>query len=309
MAYFFKLIVRNALRHPLRTLLTLIGVVVAIVAFGLLRTTVDAWYAGADAASASRLVVRNKNSLNFYLPYFYLNKIRGIDGVSEVSYADWFGGIYVEKSNFFPQFAVASRSYFKLYPEFVVPPKQMKEFQLDRRGAIVGRKTAAQYGWAKLYGDWGAAEIPKSVYDSIRRSLETDTSPRKKGLPTVRSFILKAYLKDPEQYPLDSREKAAYGVDLLPFIETYPRNENDWKQVNLENRSLRRRAQVLIGKVVQDRNWITPYPIDGLKTLLEKEMLNAPTASEKNWCALQRAIIAVTDERDHKKALSLFSTL
>ena len=72
---------------------------------------------------------------------------------------------------------------------------------------------------------------------------------------------------------------------------------------------MRRRAQVLIGKVVQDRNWITPYPIDGLKTLLEKEMLNAPTASEKNWCALQRAIIAVTDERDHKKALSLFSTL
>lgn len=147
MPYFFKLIVRNSLRHPLRTLLTLIGVVVAIVAFGLLRTTVDAWYAGADAASASRLVVRNKNSLNFYLPFFYLNKIRGIEGVSDVSYADWFGGIYIEKSNFFPQFAVDARSYFKLYPEFEVPPKQMKEFLLDRRGAIVGRKTAAQYGW------------------------------------------------------------------------------------------------------------------------------------------------------------------
>ena len=45
------LIVRNALRHKLRTLLTIVGIVVAIVAFGLLRTVVDAWYAGANASS------------------------------------------------------------------------------------------------------------------------------------------------------------------------------------------------------------------------------------------------------------------
>ncbi|HTT08891.1 MAG TPA: FtsX-like permease family protein [Gammaproteobacteria bacterium] len=147
MAYLPRLIFRNLLRHPLRTLLTAIGIVVAITAFGLLRTTVDAWYAGVEASSSSRLVTRNKNSLVFPLPLHYLNKIRQVGGVSQVSYAEWFGGIYIDKKNFFPQFAVDGHTYFKLYPEFVVPPEQLRSFSLDRRGVIVGRKTAAQYGW------------------------------------------------------------------------------------------------------------------------------------------------------------------
>jgi putative ABC transport system permease protein len=147
MPYLLRLIFRNLFRHPLRTLLTTIGIVVAITAFGLLRTTIDAWYAGVEASSSTRLVTRNKNSLVFPLPLHYLSKIRQIDGVSQVSYAEWFGGVYIDKKNFFPQFAVDSRTYFDLYPEFVVPPEQLKTFLLDRRGAVVGRKTAEQYGW------------------------------------------------------------------------------------------------------------------------------------------------------------------
>src|SRR5579885_2520381 len=133
MTYLLRLIFRNLFRHPLRSLLTAVGIVVAITAFGLLRTTVDAWYAGVEASSSSRLVTRNKNSLVFPLPLHYLNKIRQLDGVSKVSYAEWSGGIYIDKKNFFPQFAV--------------PPEELKSFLLDRRGVIVGRKTAAQYGW------------------------------------------------------------------------------------------------------------------------------------------------------------------
>jgi putative ABC transport system permease protein len=148
MAWFLaRLVLRNCFRHPLRTALTALGIIVAITAFGLLRTTVDAWYAGAEASSASRLVVRNKNSLMFPLPLYYRNRIEQLEGVKSVSYADWFGGIYIDRKNFFPQFAVEPLSYFPMYPEFVVPPEQMKAFQLDRRGAIVGRKTAEKYGW------------------------------------------------------------------------------------------------------------------------------------------------------------------
>ena len=44
------LVARNAFRHKLRTTLTIVGIVVAITAFGLLRTIVDAWYAGAERA-------------------------------------------------------------------------------------------------------------------------------------------------------------------------------------------------------------------------------------------------------------------
>jgi putative ABC transport system permease protein len=144
---FLKLVLRNTLRHPLRTVLTTVGIVVAIVAFGLLRTVVDAWYAGANAASATRLVTRNAISLVFSLPLTYAAKIRQVDGVRLVSYANWFGGIYVTEKNFFPQFAVQSPGYFDLYPEFVIAPDQMRDFLRDRKGAVIGRKLAQKYGF------------------------------------------------------------------------------------------------------------------------------------------------------------------
>ena len=72
------LIVRNALRHKLRTALTVLGIVVAITAFGLLRTIVDAWYAGANASSSARLVTRSSVSLVFSLPLNYAQKIRQV---------------------------------------------------------------------------------------------------------------------------------------------------------------------------------------------------------------------------------------
>lgn len=145
--HFLKLILKNALRHKLRTGLTVLGIVVAILAFGLLQTVVDAWYAGAAGASASRLVTRNAISLGFPLPIGYQARIRSVEGVTGVSYANWFGGVYISEKNFFPQFAVDAQSYFRLYPEYRVPPQQFREFLRDRRGAIVGRKLADTYGF------------------------------------------------------------------------------------------------------------------------------------------------------------------
>jgi putative ABC transport system permease protein len=145
--YYLKLILRNALRHKLRTGLTTLGIVIAVLAFGLLRTVVDAWYAGANAASNTRLITRNAISLVFPLPMTYADRIRKVQGVKAISHANWFGGVYISERNFFPQFAVDADSYFDLYPEFIVEPAQLKEFLRDRKGAIVGRKLAAQYGW------------------------------------------------------------------------------------------------------------------------------------------------------------------
>jgi putative ABC transport system permease protein len=145
--YVLRLVVKNALRHKLRTALTAVGIVVAITAFGLLRTVIDAWYAGANASSSARLVTRNAVSLVFSLPLTYAQKIRSIDGVSAVSWANWFGGVYVSERNFFPQFAVDPPSYLAIYPEFVLTPEEKRAFLADRQGAIVGRKLADQYGW------------------------------------------------------------------------------------------------------------------------------------------------------------------
>ena len=140
------LIARNAFRHKLRTALTVTGIVVAITAFGLLRTIVDAWYAGANASSSARLITRSSVSLVFSLPLTYAEKIRQVPGVRSVSWANWFGGVYISERNFFPQFAIDAPTYLDMYPEYLLPAEERKAFLVDRRGAIVGRKLAEQYG-------------------------------------------------------------------------------------------------------------------------------------------------------------------
>lgn len=142
-----RLVAKNAFRHTLRTALTMVGIVVAITAFGLLRTIVDAWYAGANASSSARLVTRSAVSLVFPLPLTYAQKIRQVPGVQSVSWANWFGGVYVSERNFFPQFAIDPASYLDMYPEFILSEAERKAFLADRKGAIVGRKLAEQYGW------------------------------------------------------------------------------------------------------------------------------------------------------------------
>jgi putative ABC transport system permease protein len=145
--YLLKILVKNAFRHRLRTLLTIVGITIAILAFGLLRTVVSAWYAGVEASSASRLIARNAISLVFSLPISYREKIRQIPGVKQVSYANWFGGVYITEKNFFPNFAIEPRTYFDLYPELVLDPREKDTFLHDRKGAIVGRKLAERFGW------------------------------------------------------------------------------------------------------------------------------------------------------------------
>jgi putative ABC transport system permease protein len=144
--FLLRLVFRNAFRHRLRTVLTLLGLAIAVLAYGLLRTVVDAWYAGAAAASSTRLVTRNAISLTVFLPLSYENRIRGVDGVTKVARSNWFGGIYQEPKNFFPQFAI-SDSYLDLYPEFVLPEAERAAWLRDRKGCLVGRDLADKYGF------------------------------------------------------------------------------------------------------------------------------------------------------------------
>jgi putative ABC transport system permease protein len=144
---FLKLIFKNVFRARLRTFLTIIGLVIAVLAFGLLQTVVDAWFAGANSASAARMITRNAISLVFPMPVYYRERIKGIPGVKAVSHSQWFGGIYLEPKNFFPQFAVDHENYFEMYPEFILKPEELLAFKKDRQGALVGRKLADQFGW------------------------------------------------------------------------------------------------------------------------------------------------------------------
>jgi putative ABC transport system permease protein len=142
-----KLVLKNAFRHRLRSLLTVAGMCVAILAFALLRTVVSAWYAGVEASSANRLITRNSISLVFPLPLSYREKIRQTDGVSKVSYGNWFGGYYIDRKNFFANFAVEPQSYLSLYPEYLLPENQKTAFFRDRKSCVAGRKLAKRFGW------------------------------------------------------------------------------------------------------------------------------------------------------------------
>src|SRR5687767_12219926 len=123
--HFLKLILRNSLRHKLRTILTVVGLVVAFLSFGLLQTIVDAWYAGAEGAAPNRLITRNAVSLVVPLPIHYREKIRSIEGVKSVAAANWFAGVYREPKNFFPQFAIEAAPYLSMFPEYRIPEEEL----------------------------------------------------------------------------------------------------------------------------------------------------------------------------------------
>jgi putative ABC transport system permease protein len=142
-----KLLFKNAFRHKLRTALTILGITIAILAFGLLRTVVAAWYAGVEASSASRLVTRNAISLIFPLPISYKDKIRQIEGVKTVSYGTWFGGVYKDEKNFFPNLAVEAHSFMEIYPEFILSDEELRAFIKDRKGFVAGRKLITRFKW------------------------------------------------------------------------------------------------------------------------------------------------------------------
>ena len=142
-----KLLIKNSFRHKLRTSLTVFGITIAILAFGLLRTVVGAWYAGVEGSSSTRLITRNSISIIFFLPLSYKEKIRQIPGVKNISYSSWFGGIYISEKNFIPNFAVEAKTVFDLWPEFVLPEKQKNDFLHDRKACVAGRKVAERFGW------------------------------------------------------------------------------------------------------------------------------------------------------------------
>lgn len=142
-----KLLLKNAFRQRLRSILTIIATTIAILAFGFLRTIVDAWYSGVEASSPKRLVTRNAISLTTPLPISYKDRIKKVRGVSLVSYGNWFGGIYISEKNFIPNFAVDAATYLELYPEYVLSAEEKKAFLQDRKGCVAGRKVAREFGW------------------------------------------------------------------------------------------------------------------------------------------------------------------
>lgn len=174
---YLALIWANLTRKKVRTTLTIGSYAVALFLFGLLGAIQTAFNQGLEVAGADRLIVRNKVSLIMSLPLAYKDRILQVQGVRAVTYASWFGGYYQDERNFFPQYAIDTPTYRRVYPEFVIPPDQWSAFEADREGCVVGRQIAQKYGFKIgdrvpieeniFSGNW--AFNVRAIYDGSRK--------------------------------------------------------------------------------------------------------------------------------------------
>lgn len=144
---FRSLIFANLFRKKLRLILTIGSFAVALFLFAFLAVVRGAFNRGADIAGADRLVVINRVSIIQPLPLSYSDKILRIPGVKAVTHNNWFGGVYQEEKNFFPQFVIDTENQRKVMSELLVPDDQWQAFLKDRQGAIAGARTAQRFGW------------------------------------------------------------------------------------------------------------------------------------------------------------------
>src|SRR5229473_1853202 len=144
---FIGLILKSARRSKRRTALTVLSVAIAVFLFASLRAILDGFNAAADASSSTRIVTIRSTSLIFSMPTSHGETIRNTPGVRDITWANWFGGIYKDPRNFFAQFAIEPESYLRLYPEIQLTPEEKRVFLDDRTGCIVGDGLAKRFGW------------------------------------------------------------------------------------------------------------------------------------------------------------------
>ncbi len=144
---FRSLIFANLFRKKIRLILTIGSFAIALVLFTFLAVVNSAFNRGIDIANADRLIIVSRVGLMQVMPISYADQVRAIPGVKYVTHDHWFGGVYQDEKNFFPQFVIDPENHRKVYPEFIVPDDQWNAFVKDQQGAVVGAKTAKRFGW------------------------------------------------------------------------------------------------------------------------------------------------------------------
>lgn len=142
-----RLVRRNLFKHPVRTLLTVGSLTVALFLLCVLRSFVVTLDAGVKSAKSNRLVVQSAVSLYVILPESYEAKIRAVEGVEAVCPWTWFGGYYQDPSNFFAQFAVDVDTLRKVHPEIALEEGSLETFKANRQACILGTDLARDYSW------------------------------------------------------------------------------------------------------------------------------------------------------------------
>ncbi len=144
----FDLVRKNLFRRKLRAALMIVSILIAFMIFGVLAGFYRAFTAGEDRAAADRLITVNKINFTQPMPIAYFNRVRAVDGVRQVTFANWFGGYYQDPKNFLMTLAIEPATYFDVYrSELDIPPEQLQAFISDRSSAVIGESMARKWGW------------------------------------------------------------------------------------------------------------------------------------------------------------------
>jgi putative ABC transport system permease protein len=142
------LVRKNLFRKRLRAILMIASILVAFLIYGVVGAFYRAFNSGEEAAADDRLVIVNKINFTQPLPISYFNRVKAMEGVRQVTHANWFGGYYQEPKNFLITIAVDPETYFDVYGrDYGVTPEARQAFARTRTGALVGETLAQRYGW------------------------------------------------------------------------------------------------------------------------------------------------------------------
>ncbi|MEI6673987.1 MAG: FtsX-like permease family protein [Verrucomicrobiota bacterium] len=205
---FLPLLWAGLQRKKLRTALTFLSIFIAFMLFAFLGALKEALSGGVSMAGLDRLIVRHKVSLIQTLPESYKARIQAVGGVAAVCHQTWFGGIYQDPKNFFPNMPVEPAAFFTMFPEFVLTDAEKQAWLNTRAGAIVGRLTAERFKWK--VGDRIPLRSPIWGQPTGQSQWEFDIvgifDGTKKGADTSQLFFRYDYFEEARQ-----REKGQVG--------------------------------------------------------------------------------------------------
>jgi hypothetical protein len=178
------------------------------------------------------------------------------------------------------------------------------------QGAILGPNPIpylSDYLMTKRHPEWSNFSLELEMFKALLES--TKQVPTGFDFPQAPAIKLKAYVSDPKKFPLTAPEKQGFMVDLIPLITGKSKGEKAWTRVGFKGASYRTKVGALLSHIQQHRNWIVPYPIDGVKALLEEGILKEVDISEKNWCALNLVLLLTHERPDMSQIKTVLARL
>ncbi len=158
---YLRLIWTGLWRKKVRTIFTLLSIVIAFSLFGMLQG-IDTLFD--QLVDQGRLnVLHTSNPAGLPLPLADLSQIQAVHGVTQTTYQAQFFGDYQSQRNIVVVRPIDAESFFALSPDIRVSPEAHAAFLHVRTGVLVAQTLAKQLGWAV------GEEIPIHAFNAQKR--------------------------------------------------------------------------------------------------------------------------------------------